>query len=216
MSSNALPVKDGAPRRSLNLEDYKKRRGLIWCGRTSSRTHIACVSKSLCVCVWVKVRDWVFVCMSKSENVLKDVCLNDDKIDCSSNTKEILIKRRQHFSQRIFLGKKKKENLVQLCLFFGFLFFFVLFAFTDKLVYGVCLCVCLFFLMYLTSLLLFWIFWSQLPFFIFFFFFLQEDKDNMALVDYYLEQGTYLRKFRLFRHFKVYGHLQIWPACSHQ
>lgn len=110
------------------------------------------------------------VCMSKSENVLKDVCLNDDKIDCSSNTKEILIKRRQHFSQRIFLGKKKKENLVQLCLFFGFVFFFffVLFAFTDKLVYGVCLCVCLFvlfFLMYLTSLLLFWIFWSQLPFF---------------------------------------------------
>lgn len=91
------------------------------------------------------MRDWVFVCMSKSENVLKDVCLNDDKIDCSSNTKEILIKRRQHFSQRIFLGKKKKENLVQLCLFFGFLFFFVLFAFTDKLVYGVCLCVCLFF-----------------------------------------------------------------------
>ncbi|KAG7511028.1 RNA polymerase-associated protein RTF1-like [Solea senegalensis] len=29
VSSNALPVKDGAPRRSLNLEDYKKRRGLI-------------------------------------------------------------------------------------------------------------------------------------------------------------------------------------------
>lgn len=48
------------------------------------------------------------------------------------------------------------------------------------------------------------------PFFlIFFLIFLQEDKDNMALVDYYLEQGTYLRQFRLFRHFKVYGHLQI-------
>uniref|UniRef100_A0A4W4HF62 RNA polymerase-associated protein RTF1 homolog n=1 Tax=Electrophorus electricus TaxID=8005 RepID=A0A4W4HF62_ELEEL len=29
VSSSALPVKDGAPRRSLNLEDYKKRRGLI-------------------------------------------------------------------------------------------------------------------------------------------------------------------------------------------
>ncbi|KAG9274920.1 RNA polymerase-associated protein RTF1 homolog [Astyanax mexicanus] len=29
VSSNSLPVKDGAPRRSLNLEDYKKRRGLI-------------------------------------------------------------------------------------------------------------------------------------------------------------------------------------------
>ncbi|TNN64172.1 RNA polymerase-associated protein RTF1 [Liparis tanakae] len=29
VSSNALPAKDGAPRRSLNLEDYKKRRGLI-------------------------------------------------------------------------------------------------------------------------------------------------------------------------------------------
>uniref|UniRef100_A0A8C6L3J9 RTF1 homolog, Paf1/RNA polymerase II complex component n=1 Tax=Nothobranchius furzeri TaxID=105023 RepID=A0A8C6L3J9_NOTFU len=29
VSSNALPVKDSAPRRSLNLEDYKKRRGLI-------------------------------------------------------------------------------------------------------------------------------------------------------------------------------------------
>ncbi|KAJ8332465.1 hypothetical protein SKAU_G00426380 [Synaphobranchus kaupii] len=29
VSSNALPVKDGAPRRSLNLEDYKKRWGLI-------------------------------------------------------------------------------------------------------------------------------------------------------------------------------------------
>lgn len=82
-----------------------------------------CMCKQEFVCVWVKVRDWVFVCMSKSENVLKDVCLNDDKIDCSSNTKEILIKRRQHFSQRIFLGKKKKENLVQLCLFFGVFFF---------------------------------------------------------------------------------------------
>lgn len=68
------------------------------------------------------------VCMSKSENVLKDVCLNDDKIDCSSNTKEILIKRRQHFSQRIFLGKKKKENLVQLWGFFWFFFFFGFFC----------------------------------------------------------------------------------------
>lgn len=29
VSANTLPVKDGAPRRSLNLEDYKKRRGLI-------------------------------------------------------------------------------------------------------------------------------------------------------------------------------------------
>ncbi|XP_038864789.1 RNA polymerase-associated protein RTF1 homolog [Salvelinus namaycush] len=29
VSANTLAVKDGAPRRSLNLEDYKKRRGLI-------------------------------------------------------------------------------------------------------------------------------------------------------------------------------------------
>lgn len=28
-------MKDGAPRRSLNLEDYKKRRGLIWCSHGS-------------------------------------------------------------------------------------------------------------------------------------------------------------------------------------
>lgn len=90
----------------------------------------------------------MFVCMSKSENVLKDVCLNDDKIDCSSNTKEILIKRRQHFSQRIFLGKKKKENLVQLCLFFGgfFLFFFLFFLHSQTNLYTefVCVFVCFF------------------------------------------------------------------------
>lgn len=30
ITSKAPPAKDGAPRRSLNLEDYKKRRGLIW------------------------------------------------------------------------------------------------------------------------------------------------------------------------------------------
>lgn len=29
ITSKAPPAKDGAPRRSLNLEDYKKRRGLI-------------------------------------------------------------------------------------------------------------------------------------------------------------------------------------------
>lgn len=80
----------------------------------------------------------MFVCMSKSENVLKDVCLNDDKIDCSSNTKEILIKRRQHFSQRIFLGKKKKENLVQLCLFFGGGFLFFLHSQTNLYTEFVC------------------------------------------------------------------------------
>lgn len=154
--------------------------------------------------------------MSKSENVLKDVCLNDDKIDCSSNTKEILIKRRQHFSQRIFLGKKKKENLVQLCLFFGFCFLFCFFCSfcihrqTCIRSLFVCLFVCfVFFNVFNFSPTLLDLLESTPFFLIFFLIFLQEDKDNMALVDYYLEQGTYLRQFRLFRHFKVYGHLQI-------
>ncbi len=80
MSSNALPVKDGAPRRSLNLEDYKKRRGLIWhtffilscmighqCRGTTAAATPVCVSVFVEVCMCV----CVCVCMVK----IKDKCI---------------------------------------------------------------------------------------------------------------------------------------------
>lgn len=78
VSSNALPVKDGAPRRSLNLEDYKKRRGLIWCSQSIQNPHCMCnwlynwesvwecgweqERERGCVCVWMTPRGHVFEC----------------------------------------------------------------------------------------------------------------------------------------------------------
>lgn len=83
VSSNALPVKDGAPRRSLNLEDYKKRRGLIWCSQCIQNPHCMCNWlynwESVWECGWEQERERLCVCVNDSQ---RTSCLNVDTTDC--------------------------------------------------------------------------------------------------------------------------------------
>ncbi len=189
VSSNALPVKDGAPRRSLNLEDYKKRRGLIWCGRSI-------IQKPYCMCNWLCERE--YVCVAERESVCVCacvcVCVNDSQRTCDwmliQQTVYPNTRGNTDWAKTTFFSKDlSQKKFVQI--------FVVLLFLHNHTQTRILSCV---FFMYLTSFPPLLDLLESTPFFCFCFFW----KDT-ALVDYYLEQGHYLRRLRLLRHFEITG-----------